>query len=241
MHTPAAANLCSCHLNFSCVCSGPKLFVLYLTPSQRVCIRRRYCVIPPVTVVNPHRQPSCNCARQNTVKLAVVSDVLWHATFLYACLSVASQIHWGPLDVLKLEAICPNPLKWMQYNALGIWCMLVTIYCPLAYYIVFKMYKYENINYYVLKYRLKRCVLRWRLKAAVSVMCQLSEGREFHTVGPATENNNQWAPSILGSWTLSTVISSLWHHWCLCMSDWLPMCVDVYLFGVIWRREWWNL
>jgi len=38
--------------------------------------------------------------------------------------------------------------------------MLVTIYCPLAYYIVFKMYKYENINYYVLKYRLKRCVLR---------------------------------------------------------------------------------
>ena len=38
----------------------------------------------------------------------------------------------------------------------------------------------------MLKYKLKRCVLRWRLKAAVFLMCLMSDGREFHVVWPAT-------------------------------------------------------
>jgi len=45
------------------------------------------------------------------------------------------------------------------------------------------------VFYYILKYTLKSCVLRSRLKTAVPITCRTSDDREFQTVGPAgTEN-----------------------------------------------------
>jgi len=77
-------------------------------------------------------------------------------------------------------------------------------------------------------YRLKKCILRWRLEAGVSGMHRMSDGREFQAVGPATANGHSPNIVMVGRivyvrvsadksspcWRDDAVVQSGRGHWC---------------------------